>query len=343
MKYYRKSCILRQLKEGFSGDGKPLTGLIKVEKYGQNVAAEVSIINFAPLSHGEYYCLLSDGFGKVEKLPLRGKCYFNFLSDFNLEKGFCGVVCFVYEDVVPIACGIGGEEKYDFPSILAAAFPSQKRKKQTAPPPIQTENEAPRVEFSTNEESSEEPAFTPESAVTSPYDDEKITDDNYFEKEEENESNLSKKSGENVRPQSGSQDEKTQGGTDLPQNADDEIVRQSFKVDGQGYYDGVQAELDALFAAHPRDDTLKGAFSSSEWVRVKGEEDAPQYLVGVVYEDLTPKYICYAIASDSPSSPPEELGDACTFVPTSPFDENKGFFVIFQSAATGECLRPKQC
>ena len=114
MKYYKKTCILRQLRDGFSGDGKPLSGLIKVEKYGQNLAVEVSIINFAPLSVGEYYCLIGDGYGRVEKLPLRGKCYFNLLSELDLEAGFCGVVCFAHEDILPIACGINGERNMLF-------------------------------------------------------------------------------------------------------------------------------------------------------------------------------------------------------------------------------------
>ena len=95
MNYYKKMCILRQVKQGFSGDGKPLSGLIKIEQYGKNLAVEVSIINFAPLSSGEYYCLLSDGKRKTEMLKLRGKSIFNLLSDLDISNGFCGIICFV--------------------------------------------------------------------------------------------------------------------------------------------------------------------------------------------------------------------------------------------------------
>ena len=84
MNYVKKMCILRQIKQGFSGDGKPLSGLIKIEQYGKNLAVEVSIINFAPLVTGEYYCLLSDGKGKTEMLMLRGKSLFNLLSDLDI-------------------------------------------------------------------------------------------------------------------------------------------------------------------------------------------------------------------------------------------------------------------
>ena len=74
----------------------------------------------------------------------------------------------------------------------------------------------------------------------------------------------------------------------------------------------------------------------------KGEENAPEYLVGVVYNEGKAKYICYAFATDNPETPPEEIAAVCTFVPTTPYDKTKGFFIIFQSASTGECIQPSR-
>lgn len=340
MHYYKKSCVLRQLKQGFSGDGKPLTGLIKVEKYGQNLAVEVSIVNFAPLTSGEYYCLLSDGYGQVEKLPLRGKCYFNLLSDLRLDEGFCGVVCFVHEEITPIACGINGERHYEFSKILSAAFPPQKEQKRGVPAPEKTKNEPTREEFNQILEEATQGRNSVESAYDTCYDDELLSQENYYETEGKYESDLPQKSSENVPLESGDQDEEAATRTDASTDADDADVRHPFAVDGRGYYDAVQDEIRTLFATHPHDDTLKGAFSCSEWVRVKGEEGAPLYLVGVVYEEFLPKFICYAVAAEDEKSPPEEFGSACVFVPVSALAQDKGFFVIFQSAATGECIKP---
>ena len=123
MNYIKKMCILRQICQGFSGDGKTLSGLIKIEQYGKNIAVEVSIINFAPLASGEYYCLLSDGKGKTEMLALRGKSLFNLLSDIDISGGFCGIICYVKNEVVPIAYGINGNKSYDWRSILNATLP----------------------------------------------------------------------------------------------------------------------------------------------------------------------------------------------------------------------------
>ena len=99
-------------------------------------------------------------------------------------------------------------------------------------------------------------------------------------------------------------------------------------------------KIEELKNKYPADDTLKTAFSRSEWVRIKGDEENPQYLVGVVYTDDKAAYICYALSAQDKNNPPEDIRSVCTFVPISAFDENKGFFVIFQSAATGECIKP---
>ena len=100
--------------------------------------------------------------------------------------------------------------------------------------------------------------------------------------------------------------------------------------------------MDELLQKYPRDDTLKGAFSCSEWVRIKGEKDNPSYLVGLVYDDGKAQYICYALAAADKDAPPDEIKDVCTFIPSTLFSDKQGFFVIFQSAATGECIKPKQ-
>ena len=60
MRYIKKTCILRQLKNGFSADGNPLSGIVKVEQYAQHIGLEISTANLAPLSEGEYHLLIAD-------------------------------------------------------------------------------------------------------------------------------------------------------------------------------------------------------------------------------------------------------------------------------------------
>lgn len=321
MNYVKKMCILRQVKQGFSGDGKALSGLIKVEQYGKNLAVEVSIINFAPLSQGDYYCILSDESGKTETLALRGKSLFNILTDMDVSDGFCGVICYVRNEIVPVAYGINGNGAYDWKNILASTLPPSYSKK--------TEETALSQ---TSKPQSSEPEKT--------YEDEAVAEENYFEEETKSEQELSNQAESNAPTQSGTQKQTEEARTDASQNGDGENICHPFKTDGDGYYQAVKGEIEQLFSRHPKDERLKNAFPNSEWIRLQGEESEKECLVGVVYEDGKARYICYALYAEG-KTPPEEIKDSCCFVPVSAYEEEKGFFVIFQSATTGECVKPR--
>ena len=330
MNYVKKMCILRQIKQGFSGDGKALSGLIKVEQYGKNLAVEVSIINFAPLVSGEYYCLLSDGKGKTEMLSLRGKSIFNILSDLDVSGGFCGIICFVKNEVVPIAYGINGKGSYNWRAILKATLPPvfpQKESGQAGGEIAFDEQNKP-----TTYEMKEDPLR---------YNDEEVATENYYE-EKNDERIQPAKVNQNAYTQSPAENQDEEAGTDAKADVDAKDVLPLFKTNPDGYYLSVKRELDELFSSYPEDQTLQGAFQHSKWVRLKGEEGKPQYLVGALFEEGKARYICYALAAKDKHSPPEEIKNVCAFVPVSCFAESEGFFVIFQSAASGECVKPER-
>lgn len=347
MNYVKKMCILRQIKHGFSGDGKPLSGLIKAEQYGKNLAIEVSVINFAPLVSGDYYCLLSDGKGKTEMLTLRGKSIFNILSDLDISGGFCAVVCYVKNEVVPIAYGINGNGAYDWRAILNAALPPVFPTKQQTPLPAELaetdvstleNNENDGGRYALNNENTptiKEPSST---SQENKYNDERVATDNYYEVKDEQE--LSEKAIDDASTKSAVEKQGTQAGHDAKKDVDAEDVLHPFTTKSDGYYEAVKSEIEDLFKQYPRDKTLQNAFSCSDWVRVKGEKHTPEYLVGVLYEDGKASYICYALRAEDKDTPPSEIKDVCTFVPVSAFVDAEGFFVIFQSAATGECVKP---
>ena len=337
MQYVKKMCILRQVKQGFSGDGKVLSGLVKAEQYGKNLAVEVSVINFAPLTSGEYFCLLSDGNGQTEILPLRGKSIFNILSDVDISKGFCAVVCFVKNDVVPVAYGVNGDRQYDWKSILNATLPPLFKKNAESIPVSKTTETAVAETKITQEPFESAPSAIEERAIA--YNDETVAEENYY-KESENEQELFDKAGGNAQAKSANTSEREKARTVPAENGNADGVLRPFKTESDGYYLSVKAEMDALLKKYPKDSTLKNAFSCSEWVRVKGDKKRPEYLVGVVYDDGKAKYVCYALRAENRFRPPEEIKDVCAFVPVSPYEENSGFFVIFPSAATGECIKP---
>ena len=364
MNYIKKMCILRQIKQGFSGDGKTLSGLIKIEQYGKNLAIEVSVINFAPLVSGEYYCLLSDGNGKTEMLALRGKSLFNILSDLDISTGFCGILCYVKNEVVPIAYGINGNKTYDWRTILNATLPpvfpnvkgdrihgeiagSTATKMQNEPPRYEMkQNPTPQTPPNPPKPTDETEIIPPEDTPTPPrellqkdYDDETVVTENYFERNDDG-CDLLEKTKNDARTESTTEIEGTEKGANPAQDGDAPRVRQPFKTDPDGYYLSIKSEIDRLFKDYPRDKTLKGAFSCSEWVRVKGTAEEPQYLVGVLKNEGRVLYICYALRAEDRNNPPNEIKNVCTFVPIDVYDDNRGFFVIFQSAVNGECVPP---
>ena len=352
MNYVKKMCILRQVKQGFSADGKALTGLIKAEQYGKNIAVEVCIMNFAPLTSGEYFCLLSDGSKKTEMLALRGKSMFNLLTDMDISDGFCAVICHVKAEVIPIAYGVSGNHVYDWRAILNATLPPVFPKNQGGIPLSDPEEKPSIFPENTQEKQGETPLNTHANTESgrleqwdteheNSYDDERVAEENYYG-EKQDERKQFEEVIENAYATGASEKSGTEEGANLTEDGDAPRVLHPFAIQPDGYYLAVKGEIDELFNTYPRDDTLAGAFACSEWVRVRGEAGAPQYLVGVLYEDGKASYICYALAAQDKDQPPEEIKKVCAFVPSSLFDDTKGFFVIFQSAASGECMKPKQ-
>lgn len=349
MNYMKKSCILRQVKQGFSGDGKTLSGLIKIEQYGKNLSAEVSIINFAPLSAGEYYCLIADPFGNTELLPLRGKSLFNIVSNLDISLGFCGIVCFVKNEVLPIAYGVNGDHVYEWKEILTLTFSPKQKIKGAGTKESRLENVVV-----TESQNDPLPEPVPQSGkettdqddelnepILPRYDDERVAGENYYRAEEGDEREFHQESSSNAQIESGVKDEDGKTGENATTHGDAESVLHPFETDSSGYYYAVKDEIDALFQKYPKDERLNGVFSCSEWVLIKDGENASEYLVGVVYEDWRAKYICYAIPAENGETPPDEIKDVCTFVPHSAFQNGAGFFIIFQSASSGECIRPE--
>lgn len=102
--YTKNIAVIRGLKSGFSVDGGALSGLVKAEKYGDNLRVEVSLINFAPLNQGKYVCAVSDG---VNVCILDGLT-FEGVSRVDTGAGFAALICFVNGEVSPIASAVCG-------------------------------------------------------------------------------------------------------------------------------------------------------------------------------------------------------------------------------------------
>jgi hypothetical protein len=274
-------------------------------------------------------------------LTLRGKSLFNILTDMDITEGFCAVICLVKNEVIPIAYGVSGNKVYDWRAILNATLPPVFPKNTADLPPDSPTPSAPKMPQAIPLTTPKEADVPPPPTAHKNYNDEYVAEENYYE-EKQDECQQPEEIIENAYTTGASEKSGAEERADLAEDGDAPRVLHPFARQPDGYYLSVKGEIDELFNTYPRDDTLAGAFSCSEWVRVRGEAGAPQYLVGVLYKDGKASYICYALAAQDKDQPPEEIKKVCAFVPSSLFDDTKGFFVIFQSAASGECIKPKQ-
>ena len=115
-----------------------------------------------------------------------------------------------------------------------------------------------------------------------------------------------------------------------------------FKESGAGepcYYDRVRGELEALFARHPAERELADCIPYSRWAKVSFAR-GKYYAVGVISDEQKPRYICYGVPAAARTAPPDALRGFCSFMPLSVFEpEGRGYWMMFQDADTGQCVR----
>jgi len=107
------------------------------------------------------------------------------------------------------------------------------------------------------------------------------------------------------------------------------------KYDGNNFYFAVKPQLDEMFVCYPEEKTLCDAVPNSKWVRVDTADG--YYVVGVLFNDDTPSFICYGVPSESKTQPPKELQNACVWLPTE--NGERGYWLIYQSARNGEIVK----
>ncbi len=106
------------------------------------------------------------------------------------------------------------------------------------------------------------------------------------------------------------------------------------KYDGNNFYLAIKPQLDEMFVRYKSDDALNAAVENSKWVRVDAPDGA--YVVGVLYDESVPSFICYGVPSENSKTPPSEIADMCVWLPIS---KDAGYWVIYQSAKTGNIVK----
>lgn len=103
------------------------------------------------------------------------------------------------------------------------------------------------------------------------------------------------------------------------------------------YYSEVSDQLKQLFDTCEKEETLEEIIPNSKWVKVDYANDGNYYVVGLIYENDTLKFVCFGVPGYYASESPKELEGLCRWVPTDsskPFEF--GYWITYQDAKTGE-------
>lgn len=313
--YMKKIAVIKQLKGGFSADGSVLSGLVKIETYAGYLKAEVSLINFAPLSEGRYVFGISDGENAVFFEDVLFECE----SGLNCDNGFAFAVCFCKGEAFPIASAYCGQAAGFLPKL----FEQMRRREQVSP----------------------------KKNSGAAYDDEAISEVNYYENDADKDgrSLFKNKKEEELQP-SGGQDEeivrpvkiekggKADGVTEQTAGSDSEIPpcknadseELSGGLAGGDFYSRMQSDIEKIFASYPKASDLEEVLKGSRFAKIEYGNGA-YYAFGVLYIGGNPAYVCYGVPSLNAQEPPKSLKGFSSYIPC----KKGGYWMTYQDAKTG--------
>lgn len=375
MNYIKKLCILKQVASGFAADGREVSALLTAESLGGRLTLTLAPIGFAPLAAGRYRCVVQDADGRREAFDLpvpSGACVRRAGGGLDIARGIGCAVCFVGGKATCVAFGKTGEGAYDpkamcaaegeaptraqtppaIPAPIRASDPMQPARAQTPPdPPYDDEMLATENYFekeggaSSGETCAEKTGGAPAEetggaqAADGLYAGGPSADDGAPTGGGTGEGKAAEGGGQEEGAESGARDGNAQARAVTGENAQTLFRLHGGENAEPCYYDRVRADLDALFARHPAERELADCIPYSRWARVNFARNK-YYAVGVICDEKKPQYICYGVPAEAHGEPPAALKGFCSFLPLSVFEpEGRGYWMMFQDAETGRCVR----
>ncbi len=384
MSFEKSVIVLKQTEEGFSSNGRAVSGIVRIEKDDGVSTLFLSLINFAP-KIGEYFLFIIDGKDETFKFSL-GKRPYSVTETFSrspdLTRGFAAGVCYLSSDL-PIVAAFQRSQFFDcslseFKKRVADKCIEQKKLREKEEGfSIKPEECVFLDEKIDNEkinggvsgkdcdlkdrdtddckekftitDKAVDIAETKETSF-SVYNDEAVATENFYAIEESIKSKtelLGELQNEALRDENFNRDSGKQktsqenaSGFTFSENEKNFGGSKKYTKDNP-YFAAVKEEISSLFDKFPLDDSLDKIFPESNFIKINYSADK-YYLVGVIKEFGKEKYICYGVPAVYSQTPPEELYGYCRFIPVSVFDlKGDGFWMMFQDAITGECLRPE--
>ena len=170
------------------------------------------------------------------------------------------------------------------------------------------------------------------------YDDEAITEVNYYESAYE--------SGAAVREVETQEKDRSAGGEDEKNTRPFQSEKESRVSEvaagkaekeplagglaGGDFYTRMEGDIKKIFASYPAETELENAMEGSKFARISYGENK-FYVFGVLRVEGKPRYICYGVPAKNGDTPPPSLKDCASYIPT----ESGGYWMTYQDASTG--------
>ncbi len=336
MDYDKKVLVMKETVKGFSSNSKGVGGIARIENEDGVAEFHLTVINLLPISRGDYYALVIDGLNNLYcyELPSRPLTFADkMLPCPSLDRGFSAGLCYV-ENFIPRVLCFGKTDNCPVDYTLFNKRVAERWLNQ-----LKNSQKDEKADFAysvplTNDLEEQKQAV---------YDDEAVATVNYFAEEEELNEKLEKLreikdeglSIENEPTFSLDKEKEIQDEKDhcCNQNEENSFERKK-PID---YYYSVKNELDGIFDKFSEDIGLVKTFPDSKWAKINYSKDR-FYVVGLIKENGKEKYICYGVPDNQKETPPAPLEGFCSFLPLVD-KEPDGFWLMFQDAKTGKCIR----
>lgn len=369
MSFDKKVILLKQLEKGFSATGKTASGIARIET--ENGVSEffLSIINVSKKRVGEFFAFVLDACGKLFCFPLSGspdflvKTFPSLPASQTLSVGIVFTDNYIPSTVLFGTTNNSTDELVLFKKAVADYFSCKykedllERKKEEVPQKAPINEPFPEpspIKPPYPPAPSPDPKVTPPDEFkencldSSPYDDEAVATENYYDFSEiENKLNLIMErdngilQSENELPycRCKNQTQERSAENRCPKDETNESASANHSEKAP-YYLSVREELEKVFSNFPAEENLAKLFSGSRWAKVFYSGDK-HYVVGIIPENGKEKYVCYGVPANYSKEPPKELKGFCSFIPLSIFAlEGNGYWMMFQDAVSGECIKP---
>lgn len=103
------------------------------------------------------------------------------------------------------------------------------------------------------------------------------------------------------------------------------------------FYERINPQIEKMFANNKEETVLNEILPNSKFCKVEFDDGTGYYVFGIIYDDGTPKYLCYGLPAQRDSEPPTELSNLYQWLPIDATNENgDGYYMMYQDAITGK-------